>query len=132
FGPKMIEASTSISGRSLDEIFNADLKIFSFKNRQFCISQINTTNYKEFQKRDEIPSYLSKLCSEKNYQFAMVMLTDVVLNGSEIIFEGKRSDVVRKAFEVDNKKNSIFLENVVSRKKQIVPPLLQTLTLSMG
>ncbi|MBD3230037.1 MAG: putative manganese-dependent inorganic diphosphatase [Candidatus Lokiarchaeota archaeon] len=132
FGPKMIEASTSIAGRSLDEIFNADLKVFSFKNRKFCISQINTTNYKEYEKKDEIPKYLHKLCADKDYEFAMVMLTDVVLNGSEIIFEGKRSEVVRKTFGIENNQNSIFLENVVSRKKQIVPPLLQALTLRMG
>ncbi|MHA1232028.1 MAG: putative manganese-dependent inorganic diphosphatase [Candidatus Helarchaeota archaeon] len=129
FGPKMIEAITAIEDKTIEQIFNEDLKIFTFKDRRFCISQINTTNYKKFKLRDEVLPFLEKLCKKENYEFAILMLTDVVLDGSELIFEGERKDLVRKAFNVNEGENSIFLEGVVSRKKQVVPPLLATLSI---
>jgi len=128
FGPKMIEASTRVKDKSIDEMFNADLKIFTFKDKKFCIAQINTTNYKAFKKREEFPKYLNTLCKKEDYEFAVVMITDVVLNGSELIFEGERKEVVRETFKVDRGQNSIFLKGVVSRKKQVLPPLLTTLS----
>ncbi|MHA1310484.1 MAG: putative manganese-dependent inorganic diphosphatase [Candidatus Helarchaeota archaeon] len=128
FGPKMIEASTDTKTMSIDQIFTQDLKIFTFKDRKFCISQITTTNYKDILDRFDFSTYLDKICKTKGYEFAIVMVTDVVLNGSEIIFEGERKNVVRNTFNISKNKTSEFLKGIVSRKKQVLPPLLANLS----
>jgi manganese-dependent inorganic pyrophosphatase len=128
FGPKMIEASTTTQGKSIEDLFYEDFKAFTFKNRQFCISQINTTNYEKFPRKNKLFPFLRKLCEEKNYEFAIVMLTDIVLNGSELIFSGERIQIIRNTFGIQDNSDSIFLAGIVSRKKQVVPPLLKTLS----
>ena len=61
---------------------------------------------------------------EKNgYDMQLLMLTDVLREGTELIFVGD-ADVIRMAFNLGDVQGShVFLPHVVSRKKQIVPAL---------
>jgi manganese-dependent inorganic pyrophosphatase len=51
------------------------------------------------------------------------MITDIIKEGSDILFVGRDKDLIFKAFDVKTDSNIIYLPGVVSRKKQIVPPL---------
>jgi manganese-dependent inorganic pyrophosphatase len=52
----------------------------------------------------------------------ILMLTDVLLEGTQIIYVGD-DDTIRQAFNVSPKESTVFLPRVMSRKKQVIPML---------
>ena len=59
---------------------------------------------------------------EKHYSLMLLMLTDVLLEGTQLIYLGDE-ETIRQAFSPDAKNNTVFLPRVMSRKKQIIPAL---------
>ena len=59
---------------------------------------------------------------EKGYSMMILMLTDVLLEGTQLIYLGDE-DTIRQAFNADVRDNEVFLPKVMSRKKQIIPML---------
>jgi manganese-dependent inorganic pyrophosphatase len=62
----------------------------------------------------------------RGYDLIMLMLTDIIKESSEVLFSGSR-DVISQAFNIKAGKNSVYLNGVVSRKKQVVPPVAMIL-----
>ena len=61
--------------------------------------------------------------TNKEYDMVLLMITDVLKEGTELLFLGDE-EIIRQAFsdfKVEN--NHVFLKRVVSRKKQVVPAL---------
>ena len=52
----------------------------------------------------------------------LLMLTDVLLEGTQLLYVGS-DDTIRNAFSAEPKDNTLFLPGVMSRKKQIIPML---------
>ena len=65
---------------------------------------------------------MEKTARQKGFSMVILMLTDVLLEGTQIIYWGD-DDVIRQAFNVTPKDNTVFLPQVMSRKKQIIPTL---------
>ena len=59
---------------------------------------------------------------KKGYSLMLLMLTDVLLEGTQLIYLGDE-DTIRMAFSPDAKNNVVFLPKVMSRKKQVIPAL---------
>ena len=95
-------------------------------------NQSNLTIVKLFLKKNGIvPDLCStgtraiELCKEKKYDLMMVMITNVLKEGTELLFVGD-PDTIRAAFNVEDiHDHHVFLPHVLSRKKQIVPALSQ-------
>jgi manganese-dependent inorganic pyrophosphatase len=64
------------------------------------------------------------LCEVEKYDLALLMVTDIVLGGTELIAIGPAKELALKAFGIDIKEDSIFLPGVLSRKMQVVPKLM--------
>ena len=58
---------------------------------------------------------------KKGLQLFVLAITDILNSNSEIISIGNRVDAVEKAFDIKLENNRVFLEGVVSRKKQLLP-----------
>ena len=65
---------------------------------------------------------MARAKEEKHYDFILLMLTDVLKEGTDLIFLGDE-DVINQAFSCQAKDNTVFLPKVMSRKKQIIPML---------
>ena len=74
------------------------------------------------QRKDEFLALMEKTARQKGFSMVILMLTDVLLEGTQIIYWGD-DDVIRQAFNVTPKDNTVFLPQVMSRKKQIIPTL---------
>jgi Inorganic pyrophosphatase/exopolyphosphatase len=75
--------------------------------------------------KDAFLASLDKVRKEKQYDITMMMITDVLREGTELLFSGD-PEIIRNAFSADDLKDShVFLPQVLSRKKQIVPALSQ-------
>lgn len=124
FAVEMIKESSSIHGKSAKEIFHEDFKEFNLTNQKFAISQIKTMDtdcIKDIY--NEILDYMHQICESNRYDLVMLLITDIIKEGSEIIVIGESKALIEKAFNVEIKENRAFLSGVVSRKKQIIPVL---------
>lgn len=109
-----------------DELIRYDLKEFHLSSHSLSISQITTVDSEPFlRKEDEFIASLEKIRKEKQYDVAMLMITNVLKEGTELLFTGD-SEVIRNAFALDDLRGChVFLPQVLSRKNQIVPALSQ-------
>ena len=71
---------------------------------------------------EEFLAYMEKLKGEKDFDLVMLMITDVLREGTELLYVGS-DDTIQQAFSVTTKANRVFLPGVMSRKKQIIPML---------
>ena len=110
------------------DLIRLDQKEFHLGSHSLAISQITTVDSDQFMSRkDDILAELQKQKAEKKYDLIMLMLTNVLKEGTELLFIGD-PDIIRNAFNVeaeDVSDSHVFLPNVLSRKKQIVPALSQ-------
>ena len=74
------------------------------------------------EKKDQFLELMAKAVREKGFSMMILMLTDVLLEGTQIIFLGD-DETIRQAFNVTPKDNTVFLPHVMSRKKQVIPML---------
>ena len=109
-----------------EELVKYDIKEFHLTSHSLAIAQITTVDSDPFlQKKDDIINSLEKLRKVKQYEIAIMMVTNVLKEGTELLFSGD-SDIIRNAFALDELRgNHVFLPQVLSRKKQIVPMLSQ-------
>ncbi len=129
YGLNMLKAGTDISTMSAKEVIDLDSKEFKEKDKKIVISQVNTADINDvFARKDELSFAIEKEISEKSLDLFVFVITDIVNTNSKIIALGKDKELVEKAFEkkLDND-DAMLLEGVVSRKKQIAPPLLENI-----
>ena len=73
-------------------------------------------------RKEEFLHEMREIKEKNHFSMVMLMLTDVLLEGTQIIYVGD-DDIVRQAFNVTPRDNTAFLPQVMSRKKQIIPSL---------
>lgn len=131
FAKEMFKAGTSLIDRTAEDVFHQDFKIFNLGNMKIGVSQINTMDIESFLpiKADMINLMEAKAVKE-NFNILIFMLTDILNVGSEIMASGPSKDMLSKAFNIKlNNKESVFLPGILSRKKQVIPPLSTAITM---
>ncbi len=123
YGNEMFKAGTSLDGYSPEEILALDRKKFSFGDYTSYISQVNTMDNESIEKlKPSLLSAMKKFLEENECDFAVLMLTNIINGSSELLAVGDIAEsILYKAFDKKLENNSMYLEGVVSRKKQIVP-----------
>ena len=107
---------------SIDEILSLDAKQIDFKDVKSIVNQVNTADISDVMAmKDELEEGMNKIIEEENLDLFMLLITDIVNSNSQVIALGKNASLVEKAYGVILKDNTVLLEGVVSRKKQVVP-----------
>ncbi len=115
--------SASIEGKTTRELLFTDYKEFHIAGTDLAVAQITCVDSpKMLERKDEFLELMGKTAKEKGLPFMILMLTDVLLEGTQIIYLGD-DDTIRQAFNCSPKDNTVFLPKVMSRKKQIIPML---------
>ena len=121
FGMDMFKAGTSLKGKTVAEIFNADYKPFKFGENKVGIGQVNSMDIDGFLPlKDEMLAYMNQHVEENGLDFAMLLVTDIINANSEVFVAGKE-ELVEKAFNCKLVEHQATLPGVISRKKQVVP-----------
>jgi len=124
YGLEMLKAGTDLSDLTVEAMLSIDAKVFNLNGLTAEIAQISTVDIASVMDRQvEIEAQMTHLINEKGLNLFVCVITDVMNSDSQVITLGERTDLVEKAFAVTLENNSAFLPGVVSRKKQIVPPL---------
>ncbi|MDO5022578.1 MAG: putative manganese-dependent inorganic diphosphatase [Eubacteriales bacterium] len=118
----IFNASAS-NDRTAEELLFTDYKDFHIAGYNIGIGQVTTADSKLVLKRkNELIELMQKIVEEKSMDMLLLMITDVLKEGTALLYVGEK-DIIKQAFNVEPDSNEVFLENVVSRKKQIVPAL---------
>lgn len=128
YGMKMFNAGTSLKGRTKEEIIYTDFKIFPIGERKMAISQIFTTNINEI--KNELNEYLElleKIKENNNYILCVLAVTDIINNGSYIFYTENAKHILENAFNRENIQQGFYMQDVVSRKKQLLPNIMEIL-----
>ena len=117
---KELFSISGAEGKSVEELFKTDYKEFHIAEQNMGVSQITCVDAAAFlSRKDEFLSMMEQLKKQKEFDMVLLMLTDVLLEGSHILYVGS-SDVIRQAFSIEPKDGYLFLSGVMSRKKQII------------
>lgn len=125
FAKGMFKAGTSLKGKTVEEIFYQDFKPFVMGDSKIGVAQVNTMDIDGFMSsiKDEMLSFMNKEAESRGYDVVMLLLTDILVEGSQILVVGKKPECVEKAFNVTLEDSMAFIPGLLSRKKQVIPPL---------
>ena len=122
YGLEMLKAGTDLSSFTIDEILALDAKQIDFKDVKSIVNQVNTADISDVMAmKDDLEAGINKIIEEEGLDLFMLLITDIVNSNSQVIALGKDAKLVEKAYDVELVDNTVLLEGVVSRKKQVVP-----------
>ncbi len=122
---KMFKAGSSIKGKTMQEILFADFKDYNEGDYKLGIAQINTLNIDEIKAReDELIDVIEKEARLQDFDILAFFITDIINEASYLYYSLKSKNILEKAFLIDELHQGYYLANIVSRKKQILPNIL--------
>ncbi|MDD3303855.1 MAG: manganese-dependent inorganic pyrophosphatase [Clostridia bacterium] len=126
YGLNLLKAGTDLSDVSEEKLINLDAKEVMLGNIKAVIAQVNTASIPDMMTRKEkIEQEIKKAIKDRNLDLFLFAITDIINSNSQAIVLGNKADIVSGAYHVTLENNTVFLEGVVSRKKQIIPVLTE-------
>jgi manganese-dependent inorganic pyrophosphatase len=120
---EMLKAKSSIAGVSIKDLIFRDYKDFDMGGKKVGICQLELATLEQVAPiRNDLLKGLEALKAEGRHSLVM-MLTDVVKEGSELLVLSDEPAVIEKAFNGKLSDNTMWVDGMMSRKKQMVPPL---------
>jgi len=124
---EMFRANDMVKSKSLKEIIYSDFKTFNIDKKTIGIGVVTTLNSKAILKqKNSYIKFLNKESEKQNYDIMMFIITDIFKNGSYILFNEPSKNILKLAFS-ETQEQGDFLENIISRKKQILPAIMNYL-----
>ena len=115
--------SASLENRTAAELLKSDYKEFHIAGHDLAVAQITCVDSpKMLERKDEFLALMQKIAQEKEFSMVILMLTDVLMEGTQLIYLGD-DEIIQQAFNVHPKENAVFLPQIMSRKKQVIPML---------
>lgn len=128
YGVKLLESGVSIEGLTIPEVIYRDFKNYVVNDIKFAIGQVSTTDFSVYENKiDEYVKELDNIAMNNNYRTVCLFVTDIINNYSHIIYSNKSEDLIVDAFNLPVAKQGAILRGVISRKKQMLPPILDVL-----
>ena len=128
YGLEMLKAGTALGDKSEAELLNMDMKIFEIDGTKIGVAQVNTVNEAEvLERKEKLLAEIDNIIAKEGLKFFMLAITNILTNDSAALISGDGNDVVEKAFGEKVDSNLVTLKGVVSRKKQIIPPLTKAI-----
>ncbi len=125
YGMEMFKAGTSIKGMDSKEILEQDFKTYKLDDGNIGISQVMTLNIDNIMdNKNEYVRLLNDMNSTYDYKVALMFVTDVIKDGSYIFYNESSKDIIETIYQIKELKQGLFLPNIVSRKKQMVPKII--------
>ena len=128
YGLEMLKAGTALGGKSESELINMDMKIFEVDGSKIGVAQVNTVNEAELlERKEKLLVEINNIINKEGLKFFIFAITNILSNDSTGIVAGDGNAIIEKAFNEKIDNNLIALKGVVSRKKQIIPPLTKAI-----
>ncbi|MBO6292177.1 MAG: putative manganese-dependent inorganic diphosphatase [Selenomonas sp.] len=124
YGLAMLKAGSGIGDMTPSEIAKNDLKEFRIGDYRIIVSQISVMDEKEvLDLEPELIEAMGHICDKEGFDMSLVMVTNILEEATTLLYSGSPKTLIGEAFHKDASGTHIYLPGVMSRKKQIIPPL---------
>ncbi len=121
-GMKMFEVKSAIKGTPMRELVERDYKDFNMNGNKVGIGQLELVDLALVADiKEDLAKDILALKEEGNRHSVFLMLTDIIKEGTEMLIVSDDESVVEKAFGAKPEGGKVWLDGVMSRKKQVVP-----------
>ena len=126
---EMFNAGSNLKGKSAEDICFQDFKQFTVNDTIFGVGQITSMSKEELAAiRDMMTEHLPKVLEAHNLNMIYFMLTDILAESTELLCVGTGArGIALSSFDLPDNAKSLILKGVVSRKKQLIPVLVETM-----
>ncbi len=132
FGRDIMSSASLVAKKPVAEIVRLDMKEYGAADRSFTVSQVEVHSPDEILERaDEVASELAALRASGDHYFSALMVTDITELSSVLFVEGDKDFVSMLRFPRLNE-TTFELKDVLSRKKQLVPLLIELTEKALG
>ncbi|MCC8066935.1 MAG: putative manganese-dependent inorganic diphosphatase [Clostridiales bacterium] len=134
FAKKMFAAGSDLSTKTPEEICYQDFKTFELGDMNVGVGQLTSMSAEELKSiKTRILPFLKNMVEKKEVDMVCFMLTNILEEGSDLIcFGNDDEDIIDAAFHEKLEDGCVYLNGVVSRKKQLVPSLMSGISQITG
>ena len=127
YGMNLLKSGTSLEGMTKEDVLYNDYKLFTVNEKTFAIGQFFTVNFDDINKElDQYVEVLDRVAEANNYALVALYVTDIIKNGSYIIYNRKADNIIDLAYQKEIAEGE-FIPGCLSRKKHVVPIIMQIL-----
>lgn len=125
FGLEVFECRGGEAEIPVEKMVGADAKEFQLGDATLLIAQHETVDLNGVLNReDEIRTHMRSLIGTQNYDFVLLLVTDIMAEGSQFLCEGN-CRTVNRAFDIDcDVPGGVWMPGILSRKKQVAAKIL--------
>jgi manganese-dependent inorganic pyrophosphatase len=122
---KIFGAGSILRSKTPDEIIESDLKEYMVGKTKVGIAQVYSIDSESLSDmREALLERMEYCCDRNGFGLLMLLVTDLNRGGSDVLFVGSRKDIFLKAYPQEDPGAPVFLPDVLSRKKQVVPLIM--------
>ena len=124
FGMSILKAGASIKGMTTADIIANDIKEFQIGDYRMTVGQISVMDAGEVLSiKEKLQQDMEIIRQKENYDMVLLMVTDILEEGTHLVYVGQPASLLTEAFGNDGLDGVLHLPGVMSRKKQIIPPM---------
>ena len=128
YGMELLKAGSSLKGKSKEDILFMDFKNFTIEDKKVGIGQITTFDISEIESdKEEYVALINQMAENNGYYALALFATDIIKNGSYIYYNEQAKEVFANSFDIDELKEGSYIDGCVSRKKQFIPSIINTI-----
>ena len=126
YAEQMFEAGSDLTGKTAEEVFLSDFKVFSRGDVKFGVGQSSYMTARSRAAAEALVGpYLQQAAGHEGVPLVFYMFTDVQSESTDLMYSGPAAeDILARAFDAKPEGGMTVLPGVVSRKKQLIPPLM--------
>lgn len=126
FALQMFKAGTSLEGLKIEDVIKNDFKSYPIGDKKIAVAQLFTLDKDRiFENQDEYIKKLEEISEKEGFEFIVLVVTDILENGSYLLFTKNAKKILELAYNIDDIKQTHYVDKLVSRKKQILPMILE-------
>lgn len=127
-GMEMFTVKSAVEGTPIRDLIMRDFKDFNMHGKKIGIGQLEVINLAVFDDmKEEFLADMVTLKAEGERHSVMLLLTDIMKEGSEVLVVSDNNDLTDKAYGKQTVNGKVWIDGIMSRKKQVVPPLQDSL-----
>lgn len=127
-GMEMFKVKSAVEGTPVRDLVLRDFKDFNMHGKLVGIGQLEVIDLSIFDAmKADLEADLVALKAEGNRHSVILLLTDIMKEGSEFLVVSDNDDLTEKAYGKATVNGRVWIDGILSRKKQVVPPLQDSL-----
>lgn len=128
YGMKLLKSGMDLKGFSVEDIIYRDYKTYNVNGYKFSIGQILTVDFNDIEdKKEEYIKELNEISRRNGYKVSALFVTNILDKSSYVLYNDSAEYIMKEAYGLNNIYQGIVLDGVLSRKKQIVPNIMDIL-----